>query len=336
MKMPFWKTTWFRVTIGTLISIVFLLLALKDVPLDEVAQSLARVNYFWVALAVIAMLAQSWLRAVRWIQLYYPLQKGLRAFQMLGIVLISQMLNIAVPWRVGEIARIYLAREIEKRSAAQTVATLATEKVLDVLMLLALLLMIPLFMTLPSWLEQPREGLIISSLILFVVAFVLLLSEDWLVNLLARIPLPWGKQFITENVRIALGGLDVFKRWDLHLALQIQSVVIWFIGVVVNYLAFLALDMRLPFISAFLLLAVLQIGGLVPTSPGKVGVFQILCIWTLALFAVDKSVGLTYGILLYLIAYGTPVVLGILFLWWGGVNVRAISISEQSTIDSQQ
>ncbi len=328
-SVRFWQSNWFRVTLGTLISIVFLLLALKDVPLDEVAQSLARANYFWVALAVLVMVVQSWLRAVRWIQLYYPLQKGLRAFQMLGIVLTSQMLNIAIPWRVGEIARIYLAREIEKRSAAQTIATLAVEKILDVLMMLALLLMIPLFMSLPSWLEQPREGLIVSAIGLFVGTFILLLSEDWLVQLLTRVPLPWGKQFITDNVRIALSGLDVFKRWDLHLALQAQSVVIWFLGVVVNFLVFLALDMRLPFISAFLLLAVLQIGGLVPSAPGKVGVFQILCIWTLALFAVDKSVGLTYGILLYLIAYGTPVVLGILFLWWGGVNVRALSSGGQ-------
>jgi hypothetical protein len=59
----------------------------------------------------------------------------------------------------------------------------------------------------------------------------LLISEDWLVGFLTRIPLPWGKQFISENVRIALSGLDVFKRWDLHLALQAQSVVIWFLGV---------------------------------------------------------------------------------------------------------
>lgn len=325
MKTRFWTTNWFRVMLGTLISIAFLLLALNDVPLDEVGQPLARVNYFWVALAVFAMLAQSWLRTMRWIQLYYPLQKGLRAFQVFGIVLISQMLNIVVPWRIGEVARIYLASEIEKRNAAQTIATLAVEKFLDILMMLALLLMIPLFMTLPSWLEGPREGFIVTAIIVFVIAFVLLLSEDWLVRLLGRIPLPWGKQFITENVRIALSGLAVFKRWDLHLALQLLSVTIWLLGVVGNYFVLLALDMPLPFISAFLLLAVLQVGGLVPSSPGRVGVFQVLCIWTLALFSVDKSAGLTYGILLYLIAYGTPVVLGMLFLWWGGINLRKMT-----------
>lgn len=325
MTTPFWKTNWFRVTLGTLISIVFLVLALKDVPLNEIAQSFARVNYFWVALAVLTMLAQSWLRAIRWMRLYHPLERGLHAIQMFGIVLISQMLNIVVPWRVGEIARIYLATEIEKRNAAQTVATLAVEKIFDTLMMLALLLMIPLFITLPDWLEGPREGFIAMAIGLFVIALAILFSGDWIVNTLGKIPLPWGKQFISANARIALNSLDALKRWDLHLALQALSIVIWLLGVVGNYLVFLAMDLHLPLISAFLLLAVLQIGGLVPSSPGKLGVFQILCIGTLALFAVDKSVGLTYGILLYLIAYGTPIVSGVLFLWWGGINLRKIS-----------
>jgi len=115
MQTPFWQSNWFRVTIGSFISIVFLILALKDVPLVDVAQALARANYAWVVLAIIVAVAQSWLRAARWILLYYPLQNGLRQMQMLGIVLISQMLNIVVPWRIGELARIYLAGEIENR-----------------------------------------------------------------------------------------------------------------------------------------------------------------------------------------------------------------------------
>jgi hypothetical protein len=324
-RQHFWNTTWFRVMLGTLISIVFLLLALKDVPLDQVAQSLARVNYVWVALAVLTMLAQSWLRAIRWIRLYFPVERGLRALQMFGIVLISQMLNIVIPWRVGEIARIYLATEIEKRKPAQTIATLAVEKILDTLMMFALVLMIPLFITLPDWLEGPREGFIAMAIALFILALAILFSGDWIVNALGKIPLPWGKQFISANARIALNSLNAFKRWDLHLALQALSVVIWFLGVVGNYLVFLAMDLQVPMISAFLLLAVLQIGGLVPSAPGKLGVFQILCIWTLALFAVDKSVGLTYGILLYLIAYGTPIVSGVLFLWWGGISLKTMT-----------
>src|SRR5512143_3798061 len=189
MKTPFWKTNAFRVILGTLISLVFLVLALKDVPLNDVAQAFTRINYTWVVLGVIASFVQSWLRTVRAIQLYYPWQKGLRTPQMLGITLISQMLNIVVPWRVGEIARIYLVGEIEKRSKTQTLATLAVEKFFDTLMLLVLLLLIPPFMALPDWLEGPREGIVVTTIALFVIAFLLLLSEDWLFHLVARLPL---------------------------------------------------------------------------------------------------------------------------------------------------
>lgn len=328
-RQPFWKMNWFRVVIGSLISIVFLLLALKDVPLGDVALALARANYTWVLLATLAAVAQSWLRATRWILLYYPLQKGLRQPQMFGITVISQMLNIVVPWRIGELARIYLAGEIEKRSKAQTLATLGVEKIFDTEMLVLILVGIPLFMTLPSWLEQPREGLIALTVGLFAAAFALLIFRAPLLRLLTRVRFPRGQSF-DSYAQMAFLSLDVFKRADVHLILQIESVVIWSIGALINYFILLALNLPLPPVSAFLLLAVLQVGGLVPSSPGKVGVFQLLCILTLALFSIDKSTGLTYGILLYLVAYGPPVILGVLSLWWGGVNLRRVAASGEA------
>lgn len=328
MNTHFWNTTWFRVTIGTLSSIVFLILAAHDVPLSDVGQALARVNYGWILLCVVGMLVQSWLRAVRWSILYYPEQKGLRIAQMFGIVQIGQMLNVVVPWRVGEIARIYLMGEIEKRSKTQTLATLGVEKFFDTLMLLLILLIIPPFMTLPNWLEGPRQGLVVTAVILFVGLVVLLVARNWLIKLLMGVYAPWSKRSLGEILKLALSSLDVLKRWDLHLLIQLLSIIMWGIGILINYLVYLSMDLQLPWISAFLLMAVLLVGNIVPSSPGKIGVFQALCIATLALFGVDKTIGLTYGILLYLISYGTPVVVGILALWWGGVNLQRITASQ--------
>ncbi|MBI4786956.1 MAG: flippase-like domain-containing protein [Chloroflexi bacterium] len=326
--MPFWKTTWFRVTLGTLVSAVFLYLALRDVPLLEVAQALARANYGWVAIATVAMVLQSWLRTVRWIRLFYPLHKGLNLWRMFGIVLVAQMLNIVAPWRLGDLARVYLAGEMGQRSKAQTLATLGTEKIFDTLMMLVLLLGIPAFMTLPSNLEKPREGFIVLSAILFAAAAALIVLGDWLLGLLRRIPISAWRRFLDTHGALALGSLDVLKRWDMHLQLQALSVAIYSLGVIVNYLTLQALGLELPWIASFLLLAVLLVGGFVPSSPGKVGVFQYLCIATLALFGVDQSIGLAFGILLYLVAYGTPIVLGILVLWWGGVSLKSIRAAQ--------
>ncbi len=323
MQTPFWQTPWLRLAVGTLISIIFLYLALKDVPLGDVAQTLAHANYGWVTVAVAITLLGSWLRALRWMRLYYPLDKGLRVLQMWGISLIGQMLNILFPWRAGEIARILLAGEIEKRSKTQTLATLGVEKFFDTLMLFAILLGIPLFMTLPTWLEEPRVALIATSLVLFTLAIVMVFSRGWLLELLEKISTRWHLQSLHSRVQLALTSLDVLKQWNVHLELQVLSVLVWFLGAMTNYFALLALDLPLlP--AAFLLLAVLQVGGLVPSAPGRLGVFQALCILTLSIFSIDKSVSLSYGILLYLVAFGPPTVLGVLFLWWDGIHLRRI------------
>jgi hypothetical protein len=192
-------------------------------------------------------------------------------------------------------------------------------------MLFLLLLIIPLFMNLPTWLERPREGIVLLTVVLFVAAVGLMLARNWLVKLLAHVRVPFSQKSLGELAHLAFGSLDVLKRIDLHLWLQFLSVMTWLIGVVINYFVFLSMDLQLPWISAFLLMAVLMVGGIVPSSPGKLGVFQILCILTLGLFGVDKSTGLTYGILLYLVAYGTPIVGGIVALWLGGMNLRRIT-----------
>lgn len=323
-RTPLWKTNWFRVALGTLVSAFFLYLALLDVPLGGVAEALARANYVWVVIAMGLIVLQTWLRALRWTLLFYPLNQGLRVRRMWGISLISQMLNIVSPWRIGELARIYLAGEIEKRSKAQVLATLGTEKLFDTLMLLVTLLGIPLFMTLPSGLEKSRDGVVVVSVGLVAAAVVLTFSRGWLISLLRRLRISWRGQTLDAHAEAALSSLDVFRRWDIHIELQALSLVIWSLGVLTNYLILLALGLQLAPIAPFVLLAFLQVGGLVPSSPGKMGVFQYLCILALSLFAVDKSVGLTYGILLYLVAYGIPMVLGLASLWWQGIHLQAL------------
>ncbi|MBI5305148.1 MAG: flippase-like domain-containing protein [Chloroflexi bacterium] len=323
-QTPVWKTNWFRIALGTLVSALFLYLALRDVPLEQVAETLARVNLGWVALAMLALFAQSFLRAIRWILLYYPQQRGLRVRQMTEIIIVSQMINIVSPWRIGELVRIVLADEIEKRSKAQSLATIGIEKIFDGTMLLALMLILPPFMTLPDWLESPREGLMIMSVALFVGAFVLMLVRERIVRLLGGIKLPWFRQSLDTHAEVALSSLDVFKHWNLHLGLHALSVTLWSLGVLINYIVLLAMNLDLPFISAFLLLAVLQVGGLVPSSPGKVGVFQALCILGLSLFGVDKGLGLTYGILLYLVTYAPMTLAGIALMWHQGLSFRRV------------
>jgi hypothetical protein len=66
-----------------------------------------------------------------------------------------------------------------------------------------------------------------------------------------------------------------------------------------------------------LLLAVLQISAVVPipTSPGRIGLFHYLCVVTLAIFGTEKSVAMSYGLVLHIVTYLPMVVGGPVGLW---------------------
>ncbi|MGA9351521.1 MAG: lysylphosphatidylglycerol synthase transmembrane domain-containing protein [Anaerolineae bacterium] len=166
-----------QVALGTGLSVVFLWLAFRDVPLSQVVTTFSRADYRFVALALALVLASPLTRAARWRLLYHPDQKGLSCFRLAEVLLISQMLNIVVPARLGEVARIYFMGKTESQSRARTLGTIAVEKWLDILMLLLLVLLVPIFVSLPPWFRDSRLSLAVFATAFLGVALTLSLRQ---------------------------------------------------------------------------------------------------------------------------------------------------------------
>ena len=313
--------------LGSGLSLVFLWLAFRDVPLSQVFAAFAHTDYRFVALALGLVLVSPLARAARWRLLYHPDQKGLSHLRLAEVLLIGQMLNIVVPARAGEVARIFFMGRLQGRSRARTLGTIAVEKWLDIVMLLLLLLLVPAFISLPPWFRDSRGALAAFAIAFFAAALLISYGKDWLLTLVKQL-----SRFLSENWRervhraadLALGSLDVL--WSPWVGLQLQgwSLIIWSLSILVNYVVFLALDLSLPFAVALFLLAVLQVGVAVPSAPGKLGIFHYLCALALAPFGVDKSVALSYSVLLYLAVFGPPLLLGAFFIWWESVRRREV------------
>jgi hypothetical protein len=82
-----------------------------------------------------------------------------------------------------------------------------------------------------------------------------------------------------------------------------------------NYLLLFAFDLRLSPVAALLVLVAVQASVSVPSLPAGLGVFEYLCVLSLALFGVDRLVALSYGFTLHLLVLGPSTLLGGLFLW---------------------
>jgi uncharacterized membrane protein YbhN (UPF0104 family) len=62
-------------------------------------------------------------------------------------------------------------------------------------------------------------------------------------------------------------------------------------------------------------MAVLQLGVAVPSLPGRVGIFEGLCIVVLAPFGVGYETAFAVGLALHGVTFLPPILLGLFFVW---------------------
>ena len=312
-----WGMGNWQLWIGAVFSLGFLVLALRDVDLAQTANALRRVNLPIFGAAVASYVLTIAVKAIRWRSLF-AVRKTPPFGRALSVLSIGVMVNAFLPARLGEVTRAYLMGEAEADSKVYALGTVAVEKVTDLLFLLITLMLLLSQMTMPEWLAGPARGTALALAVLVPCLVLLAWQRDFVLRIVERIsrfvPSAW-REWLVRQTRYGLDSLDVVRRPRLLIALFGWSVIVWILSALTNYLVFLALELVVPIWASLLLLVVLQIGTAVPSSPGRIGVFQYLVILTLSIFAVDKNVALGYSVVLYLAIYMPMALMGCYCLW---------------------
>jgi uncharacterized protein (TIRG00374 family) len=311
-----WGLRSWQLWIGVVFSLIFLGLTLQNVNLSETAASLAHVNGLLLCVAVVSYVGSIAAKAVRWRLLLTS--KVPSYFRVFSILSIGQMMNAFIPAHLGEFARAYLMGEAESDSKVYVLGTVAVERTADLLFLLISLLLLLSQMILPDWLALPARDTSIVILLLVPIIIILVWKRDLILRMVRWAskftPVAW-RDWLIRQAAFGLASLDAIRRPRLLVGLFFWSTIIYLVSSLTNYLVILALGLTLPMWSSLLLLVVLQIGTAVPSSPGRIGVFQYLVILALSIYSLDKNIALGYSILLYLVIYIPITLIGVYCLW---------------------
>ena len=310
-----------RTCLGVLLSLVFLALAFRDVQLHVVASTLSQVNLLLLAAAVAVEMATFWAIAARWQRFFTPRLPPSSA-RLFEILTIAQLVNGVLPAKLGPLVRAYLAGRGEGEGVAFALTTIVGEKLVEGLSLLMIGAALLPFVPLADWLRPATwvgAALLLTALVLVAwIAFKQEAAGRWLERILARWPRLLGA------ARSALAALDVWRDRRAILALAGWSVLIWVLTVLLNQLLLWSLGIDVPLVAPLLLLVVLQIGVRVPSSPGSIGVFHYLSVLALTLFGVEKDLAFSYGVLLHMVMYLPPSLLGIVYLVRSGYSLSRL------------
>lgn len=301
--------------LGILISIVFLYLAVRKVNFSETLAALQQANYWYMIPNILFVILGMWIRAVRWKLMINPIKK-VSLTSLFRSTLIGFMAINLLPARIGEFVKAYSLGKKEKISKSATLATIALERIFDLLALLvALWFTLVLFPT-PDLIKK------IGNLTLLLVAGVLLFlvflktKTNLTLNFLEKIFF-FVKKSLFEKFRQLIfrfvSGLAVLDHFSSILWIMLISLVLWFATALSNYFIFLAFDLHPPIYASFILLILVILGVSLPSSPGFIGTFQLACVLALSFFKIDKSTAFSFSIILWLCNYVPVTLLGLYY-----------------------
>ncbi len=333
------KKKW-QLWFGLLVSAIALFLALRGVDLRRMADALAQAEYVYLLPATIGILGFLLARSVRWRLLLGPQVSLARCFWITNIgYLVSNLL----PFRLGDPARAVVIGRGGETSTAAALSTVVVERVLDMLMVVALLAGVTPFVSDGG--NAVGAGLIAGGAALAASAILLLMAfrPDWgrwtVRRVLELIPRLDGDRW-ARALDGLFDGLAPLRSGRRALALLAWSLIAW-ASVVAYYWAFLrAFLPHPPALAAPFLVCVVGLGMAIPSSPGALGVFHAVARYGLTIpFDVSASQAITIAFAMHTFQYLLGSLLGLVGLWHeslslGWVRERAAGVEKSRDRDS--
>ncbi|MDZ7294872.1 MAG: flippase-like domain-containing protein [candidate division KSB1 bacterium] len=328
-----------KMALGIALSIFFLWIAFRKVDAHRMAEAFRQANYWYLLPGVAALFTAHWLRAVRHQYLLDPV-KHIRLWPLFSALMVGYFANTLLPAHLGELVRAYVIGRKEKLSGSAVFATIALERVID---MVSLLLITALTLTLrpfPPSVAIPSEvgtsGYLMLGATAALVLFLVLLKVKTepalrLANSCLR---PFGQGLRERALRLLrdfVAGLMPLRRSADYPVVAVISVLLW-VGYLVNlYCVMLAFGLAgsgVGLSAALVVLVITTISIVVPSSPGYVGTYHYLAVLSLTLFGVDKSVALSFAVVAHATAVFSVTMVGMACAWSEGVSLSAMSRRE--------
>jgi uncharacterized protein (TIRG00374 family) len=320
----------FKLGIGLAISAFFLYLAFRQVDLQKLGEVLKNSNGFILIFAITVLFASHWFRAVRHRYLLAPIKRIENSF-LFSALMIGYMANNILPAHLGELLRAYVIGKKEGISGSSTLATIAVERIIDVLSLLIIMGLV--FMAYPFPDIVKLSAYLTFAFVVVIAGFLAFvkIKPQKTLRIAEIITKPFPKK-IGDKILKLLGsfreGVVALEDRQSYLIVFILSILIWIFYALVFAIGFYAFNFieiyNIPLGASFVVLVITTIAILVPSSPGYVGTYHWLCMISLSLFAVPESPALGYAIVIHAISMIPVALVGVAFSLKEGIKISKI------------
>src|SRR5262245_2486171 len=312
-----WLKSW-RFWLSCTLSILCLWFAFHKVPLDQLVRAVVSANSFFLLAAVVAQLLAVVTRAWRWLVI---LDKDTGLVDAVWAQGIGFLFTNVFPLRLGEPARVLVMAERCQLPVMQVAASAVVERLFDVATNVLVLIVVLPWMQVPSLMN--RAGVSFGILGLVGLGILLLVvrlgpqGERFVRAVCSRLPF-LSVDKIVLHWRELVRGFQPVVRWRIALRVSGWSLVTWACTIAVYWSVLRAFQPDSRLIEAAFMMVALSFAVAVPSSPGFIGVFQLVGQQALVLpfgAKYDAASALAITLTAHLVYYLLTTTLGIIGLW---------------------
>jgi glycosyltransferase 2 family protein len=330
-----WLKTW-RFWLGCTVSLLCLWMAFRVVPLVELASLLASANSFLLLAAIALQLLAVVTRAQRWVVLLDKDGKLADSFWAQGV---GFLFTNVLPLRLGEPARVVLMSDRCGLAVMHVAASAIVERLLDVATNVLVLVLVLPWMQIPTLMS--RAGMSFGILVSVGLGILLLMvhfghrSERLLQSVCTGLPFLSSEKVVVRWRELTSGFLPL-TRWRVALRAVGWSLLSWSFSIALYWCVLRAFQPNANVVEAAFVMVALSFAVAVPSSPGFVGIFQLIGQQALVLpfgAKYDAASALAITLTAHLTYYLVTTTLGVIGLWRLGesfMNIGRVIAVRQS------
>ncbi len=325
-----------RFSYGIIVSIVFLTLAVRKVDWAKTLSTLGSADLRLIAFGTALLIGTFIVMSFRW-RLLLSKSAKVSLKDTFSFIMIGYLANTVLPLRLGDLARAVLLGRRQGISGSLVFGSIMLERVLDVLTILLLMFGLAFVVPIPQLIRTSLFILSFLAVALFGILLAMSVHEKSLPNLREIAPafLPGRLVELFVNVAVRFAGglrtLQSIKQLGQAFALTCLA---WFLTGLATVVWLKAFHLGTPFVAGFFVLAAVNLGAAIPSSPAAIGVYDYLAMLALSVWVTNKSTTLAYaigthGLNILINAFGGALCLGL-----QGIPLRATFSADQLSQES--
>ena len=319
-----------RIAISLIASAACVGLLLRLVDWRQTVGALGKVDVRWIALASLLLIGCYAVFALRW-WLLLGRDPALPVRRLFAVLMMGFAVNAVLPLRPGDALRAYLIGRVYGAGTSRALGSIVLERILDVATVLFIGGIAGLLVPLPPSMRRAL-GATAAMLAVAVAAVMALAAYSGRSTSFVE-PTIGARRRWLDFVTRQFGGFTQSLRIGGSRGHLLPAIAVGSVGWAAYSAAMIAcgtaFGIPFPVIGALLMTVATNLGGMVPSSPGSIGIYHALAVLALAVTGTPKDLALAVALVSHALIVMVQIMSGLLAFGTLGVAVRGAIKAKQ-------